>query len=128
MLFHSRQREKQIGSYISYLCYDARVKKAERLTKTVDETAEVRCADSRGIIREEVWQDSKGKIARYNLAFINPHLCVKDNGRVLGYDNSHGEHHRHSMGSAEISEFTNYEELLSKFLAEVHELRKRRVS
>lgn len=118
---------QQIGTHISYLCYDACVKKAERLIKTVDETAEVGCTNSRGIVREEVWQDSKGKVARYNLAFINHHLCLKDNGRVLGYDNSHGEHHRHYMGAAESFDFTNYEELLVKFLAEVHELRKRRV-
>jgi hypothetical protein len=61
------------------------VKKVERLTKTVDERAEVRCANSRGIIREEVWQDSKGNVAKYNLAFVNLHLCAEDNGRVLGW-------------------------------------------
>ncbi len=100
------------------------MKKAERLTKTVDETAEVRCSDNRGVIREEVWQDSKGNVAKYNLAFINHHLCIKDNGRVLGYDNNHGEHHRHYMGTVEVFEFTNYEDLLSKFLAEVRELKR----
>jgi len=100
------------------------VKKAGRLTKTVDETAEVRCANSPGIIREEVWQDSKGNVVKYNLAFINHHLCAKDNGRVLGYDNNHGENHRHYAGTVEVFDFTTYEELLSRFLAEVQELRK----
>jgi Family of unknown function (DUF6516) len=99
------------------------MKKTERLTKAVDETAEVRCSVGHGIIREEVWQDSKGKIVKYNLAFINRSLCAKDNGRVLGYDSNHGEHHRHYMGMVEPFAFTRYERLLSEFIAEVHKLR-----
>jgi len=42
------------------------------------------------VIREEVWQDADGEIARYNLAFVNHFLMSTDNRRVLGYDNSHG--------------------------------------
>lgn len=51
-----------------------------------------------GIIREEVFQDSQGRIAKYNLAFIHFGLCTVDNGRVLGYDNAHGTHERHLDG------------------------------
>ena len=72
------------------------MKKTGRLRKVVDETTQVRCALGKGIIREEVWQDFRGAVAKYNLAFINHALCAEDNGRVLGYDNSHGDHHRHS--------------------------------
>lgn len=43
---------------------------------------------------------------------------------MLGYDNNHGEHHRHYMGTVEVFGFTNYEDLLSKFLAEVRELKR----
>jgi hypothetical protein len=39
--------------------------------KTTDEEAEISCIVGRGKLREEVWQDSTGKVVRYNLAFIN---------------------------------------------------------
>jgi hypothetical protein len=45
-----------------------------------------------------------------------------DNGRVLGYDNSHGHHHRHFMGQVQDIEFDDYESLAARFRAEVHEL------
>lgn len=93
--------------------------------KVVDETVHVRCRLGRGLIREEVWQDSSGKIVRYNLAFVNPWLCQRDNGRVLGYDNRHGDHHRHYGGAQQAYKFTSYERLIAHFLAEVSELRER---
>jgi hypothetical protein len=40
----------------------------------------------------------------------------------LGYDNSHGYHHRHFMGEVDAVSFTTYEAHLEQFLAEVHEL------
>ena len=49
----------------------------------------------KGIIREEVWQDSQGKVVKYNLAFINHSLRAEDDQGVLGYGNSHDHHHRH---------------------------------
>jgi hypothetical protein len=109
---------------ISYLCYDNSVKKIELPIKVVDETTEVRCSIGQGIMREEVWQDSAGNVVKYNLAFVNHSLCAKDNGRVLGYDNSHGEHHRHYMGRAERFTFTKYRDVLSRFFDEVRKLRK----
>jgi len=45
-----------------------------------------------------------------------------DNGRVLGYDNSHDYHHRHFMGEVEVTEFTTYVALVERFIGEVHEL------
>ena len=56
------------------------------------------------------------------MAYINLRLCPVDNGRVLGYDNSHDYHHRHWMGTREPIEFTSYEALLERFLSELHEL------
>jgi hypothetical protein len=45
-----------------------------------------------------------------------------DNGRVLGYDNSHDYHHRHFMGEVESVEFTTYAALAVQFIEEVHDL------
>ncbi len=76
------------------------------------------------MIREEVWVDSRNAVAKYNLAFINHQLYSGDNGRVLGYDNKHGQHHRHFMGKQETIAVKSYEELLRKFIDEVREIRK----
>jgi hypothetical protein len=35
-----------------------------------------------------------------------------DNGRVLGYDNAHGEHHRHYRGEVEAVDLPGYEAAL----------------
>lgn len=94
------------------------------LRKVIDDTTEVRCASGRGIVREEVRQDQQGVVIRYNLAFINHFLTSEDNGRVLGYDCSHGYHHRHRDGTTETFSFTSYEELYTRFFGEVEELRK----
>lgn len=101
------------------------MRKAARLLKVVDDTTEVSCAIGRGVIREEVWQDLNGSVAKYNLAFINHFMCSVDHGRVLGYDNKHGKHHRHFMGKETAFSFESYEKLLRRFLAEVKNLRKR---
>jgi hypothetical protein len=49
-------------------------------------------------------------------------IFAKDNGRVLGYDNSHGYHHRHFMGVVEAVDFSTYEAQADRFFKEVHEL------
>ncbi len=60
---------------------------------------------------------SQGKtvVTRYNLAYINSSICRRDNGRVLGFDNAHGYHHRHFMGGIEPVEFETYEAILERF-------------
>ena len=73
------------------------------------------------LLKEEV-HSQHGKVVGYALASMNLNLCSADNGRVLGYDNSHGYHHRHWMGSVEPILFTTYEALLEQFLDEVYEL------
>jgi hypothetical protein len=73
-------------------------------------------------LREEVWQTEEGEVTKYNLAYINHLVCQVDNGRVLGYDNSHDYHHRHFMGNVESIEFTGYESLAARFREEVQEL------
>jgi hypothetical protein len=95
------------------------------LAKKVDETTRVRCRSGMGIIREEVWTGKDGRIEKYNLAFINQRLCNVDNGRVLGYDNAHGEHERHFKGAVSSYAFTSYEALIASFFEEVRALREK---
>jgi hypothetical protein len=61
-------------------------------------------------------------VVAYSLAYINLKVCPVDNGRVLGYDNSHDYHHRHFMGEMDALDFTTYAALAERFIAEVHEL------
>jgi len=70
------------------------------------------------------WQDDQGELVRYNLAFINHFLCGVENGRVLGYDNSHGFHHRDCKGSVTSFTYLGHDVLLDRFLAEAADLRK----
>jgi hypothetical protein len=90
--------------------------------KVVDETIILGRPRRHARLREEVWQDEDGKVTKYNLAYINRLICQVDNGRVLGYDNSHDYHHQHFMGNVEAIEFKGYESLAARFLEEVHEL------
>jgi hypothetical protein len=50
------------------------------------------------MLKEEVWEDQNGQVAKYSLAYVNPVVCGADNGRVLECDNRHDRHHRHFMG------------------------------
>jgi Family of unknown function (DUF6516) len=72
-------------------------------------------------LKEQIWF-SDGEVMSYSLAYINRKCCFVDNGRVLGYDDSHGYHHRHFMGTVEAVAFTTYAAQLERFIEEVHEL------
>ena len=77
----------------------------------------------------EVWgYEEKGKtiVARYNIAYINHTMFSGDNGRVLGYDNAHGYHHRHWMGTVEPFEFESYASVVERFQSEWQDLVERR--
>ena len=71
-----------------------------------------------GILRREIWVDSKGKVVRYNLAYINHDIFHGDNGRVVGYDNAHGAYHRHYKGKMESVEFQGFEDIENRFEAD----------
>jgi len=73
------------------------------------------------LLREQIWFEN-GHVIAYSLAYINLKQCPMDNGRVLGYDNSHDYHHRHFMGEVESVEFTTYAALAERFIEEVHDL------
>ena len=100
-------------------------KSEEKPVKVLDESAVIRCVAGDGLIREEVWKDAKGKIVRFNLAFINFQLFAGDNGRVLGYDTAHGAPHRHFAGAVEPIEGVSYGSISRRFFREVEELKKR---
>ena len=68
-----------------------------------------------GELRREVWVDAKRSVARYNLAYINHELYRGDNGRVIGYDNAHGYHHRHYFGHVEPVDFVSFEDIEEMF-------------
>ena len=90
-------------------------KKPEKHIKAIDDTVILPVKQGNGMLKYSVRVDNKGKIARYSLTYINPHLCNIDNGRVLGFDNSHGYHHRHYMGQEEKISFNSYEDIAKRF-------------
>lgn len=74
-----------------------------------------------GLLSYEVWgYQERGLtvVTRYNLAYINHAMYQGDNGRVLGFDNAHGRHHRHCRGEVRDVEFTSYEAILERFQQE----------
>ena len=83
--------------------------------KIIDETFSISRKRGNGLLRREVWVDRQGRVVRYNLAYINHVLHSGDNGRVVGYDNAHGVHHRHIMGKVEEVAFTRFEDIEARF-------------
>lgn len=85
------------------------------------ERFELKLKSGGGLLNYEVWgYKERGKtiVTRYALAYINHTICQVDNGRVLGFDNAHGFHHRHYMGSIEAIEYVSYETTLARFQQE----------
>ncbi len=69
-----------------------------------------------GQLRREVWVDeTTDQVTRYNLAYINHNLYGLDNGRVVGYDNAHGYHHRHFKGTVEAIDFISFGDIEARF-------------
>jgi Family of unknown function (DUF6516) len=101
----------------------ARSKRTPRpkLEKRADETLHLSGKRRGAVLKEEVWYEGR-RLAKYSLAYINRRICTVDNGRVLGYDNTHEYHHRHFMGKIERIEFHGYESVLRRFEKEVHAL------
>lgn len=85
------------------------------------ERFELKAKSGGGILSYEVWgyrDAGKVVVTRYNLAYINHAIFQGDNGRVLGFDNAHGYHHRHYKGRVEPVEFRSYEDTLERFQQE----------
>jgi len=82
-----------------------------------------------GILQYEAWgyqEKDKTVVTRYGIAYVNHTIFAGDNGRVLGYDNAHGYHHRHWMGFVEPFEFKSYADVVERFQAEWQDLVKRK--
>ena len=86
--------------------------------KQSDETHKISDKRGNGKLRREVWVDAKGRVVRYNLAYINHQLFQGDNGRVIGYDNAHGMHHRHYFGGVSPVDFVSFEDIEERFAAD----------
>ena len=95
--------------------------KTSKPQRIIDDTCHLGGRRRGAVLKEEVWCDA-GQVVKYSLAYINPRICSRDNGRVLGYDNSHGHHHRHFMGTVGAFEFRSYQELVDRFQREVEAL------
>lgn len=83
--------------------------------KIIDETFAISRKRGNGILRREVWVDREGRVVRYNLAYINHTIHAGDNGRVVGYDNAHGFHHRHFLGKLVEVNFESFEDIEARF-------------
>ncbi|MCI5148240.1 MAG: transcriptional regulator [Candidatus Electrothrix sp. MAN1_4] len=94
----------------------------EVFNKIVSEQFPVNRKRGGGIIKIEAWENQKGEIVKYSLAYINHLIFSGDNGRVLGYDNSHNFHHRHYFGEiSAVGDFVGYHELVERFEKEIKE-------
>jgi hypothetical protein len=85
------------------------------------ERFELKSKSGGGLLNYEVWgyvEKGRTVVIRYNLAYINHAIHQGDNGRVLGFDNAHGYHHRHYLGEVEAVEFVSYEATQERFQQE----------
>jgi hypothetical protein len=99
-----------------------RKKVKTKFKKIISERFSVNQKNGGGILKIEVWQNEKGEIVKYSMAYINQSIFSGDNGRVLGYDNTHNFHHKHYFGEiSEVTDFINYQELVDRFEKEVKE-------
>lgn len=97
-------------------------KAVKKETLCINESTYIHRKKGNGIVKRQIWVDENNQVSRYSLAYINHHLFQEDNGRVLGYDNAHGYHHKHLMGIVESVEFTRFEDIEIKFQQEFEAL------
>jgi hypothetical protein len=92
--------------------------------KAVDERFYLSSANGGGMLRREIWMDGRGRVVRYNLAYINHLIYAGDNGRVLGYDSAHGYHHRHYRGKVTRIKAESFKQIDARFQREWNRLAK----
>lgn len=101
---------------------DKRKRKKITFKKVVSEQFPVNPKKGGGLLKIEAWENEKEKIVKYSMAYINHLIFSEDNGRVLGYDNTHDFHHKHYFGEiSEVLNFTTYQDLVERFENEVKE-------
>lgn len=96
--------------------------KKEKDILVIDDTYVISKRKGNGSLIRRVWLSTKGKVTKYSLAYINFALFHGDNGRVLGYDNNHGYHHKHYFGDVIPISFSSFEDLEIKFEKEFEEI------
>jgi Family of unknown function (DUF6516) len=95
-----------------------------QLEKRIDQTSYLTGKRRGAILKEEAWFQGN-RVVKYSLAYINPRISSADNGRILGYDNTHGQHHHHYRGRTELIPFSSYHALVNRFEREVREIWRR---
>ncbi len=99
-----------------------KVKTKNKLTKVVSEQHFVNSKNDGGVIKIEAWENNNGQIIKYSMAYINHSIYSGDNGRVLGYDNTHNFHHKHYFGEIiEIDNFVSFLKQVEDFEQEIKE-------
>ena len=100
-------------------------KTSSKYKKVVSEQFPINPKRGGGILKIEAWENKQGEVIKYSMAYINPLIFSGDNGRVTGYDNAHGFHHKHYFGElSEVSDFSSYLNLVEHFEQEVKEFLK----
>ncbi len=90
-------------------------------TKTVDERFVISEENGGGQIKFEVWE-YKGSVIKYSMVYVNHNIFAGDNGRVVGYDNTHDYHHKHYFGKIfPVTDFVSYEAMVERFRNDLKE-------
>jgi hypothetical protein len=98
--------------------------KKKNYIKVIDEQFIVPHSQGNGIIKFEAWE-YENQIVKYNMVYINKNIFPNDNGRVIGYDNSHNFHHKHYFGQiTQLDDLINYQELVKRFRDDLKEFLK----
>ncbi|NYH07634.1 toxin-antitoxin system TumE family protein [Pseudomonas moraviensis] len=104
-------------------------KKKEPRLERFDDSFVIPDKKGNGQIRIQYLKNAEtGQVITYSMAYINATICPVDNGRVIGYDNAHGEHHKHDMGVYVPVEFESLERTLELFQDQWHQYLKLRKS
>ena len=82
-----------------------------QLEKRIDRTCYDRAAEGGGPQRGGFV--SRGEGGEVQLSLCQSEDSGADNGRILGYDNTHNQHDRHYRGHTEPIQFSNYQALVS---------------
>lgn len=97
-------------------------KKTQKFKKVVSEQFPVNHKRGGGVLKIEAWENEKGEIVKYSMAYINHLIFSGDNGRVIGYDDAHNFHHKHYLGEiSEVLDFISYHDLVGRFEKEIKE-------
>ena len=93
-----------------------------KFNKVVSEQFPINAKRGGGILKIDAWENENGEVVKYSLAYINHLVFSGDNGRVIGYDNTHNFHHKHYFGEiSEVDDFESYQDLVDRFEKEIKE-------